>query len=109
MRGKPAQIGRGVIRDGEGEKARRYYVAAGRFIVHKSFCGRGWSVTLPSGAALGVSYWTKDAARDAADVMAPMVTDWAALDLATVFGGAETARRAYDAAMLANGRALNSY
>lgn len=101
MQAKPAQIGRGVICNAEGEEPRRYYRAAGRFIVHRSFT-HGWTVTLPSGAALGQRYWNRGCAEAAAAVMAPLVRDWNGLTLETVFGTQATAREAYDAARGAN-------
>ncbi len=96
-----AKIGRGVIGDAKGENQRRYYRAAGQFIVHRSF-DYGWTVTLPSGAALGQRYWNRGCAEAAAAVMAPFVRNWHGVTLESVFGTQAVARLAYDAARGAN-------
>lgn len=98
---KPAILARGIITDCDGQNARRYYRAAGQFVVHKSFV-RGWTVSLRNGAALGAQYWNRECAERAAEAMAPLVKNWTGLDLDSVFGHPATSREAYDRAISAN-------
>jgi len=100
---KPAVIqGRYIALYGDTGPGHALHKAAGRFTVHKSFDRDGrWTVTLPSGIALGVGYFTRDSAKAAAAVMAPLVQDWHGDTLEVVFGSDQAGRDAYVAAVRA--------
>jgi hypothetical protein len=75
--------------------------AAGRFLAHRSDPGtrsRYFSLTLPTGMALGTGYPSQKSALLAAEALAPLVTNWEGDDLLAIFGDNDTARRAYDLA-----------
>lgn len=82
--------------------------AAGQFIVHPTFgrFSRHWTVTLPTGIALGNRYANKACAKAAAAAMAPLVLDYHGMTIEAVFGEGQAARDAYDAARAAANAAL---